>query len=708
MGYNYRELLVQIYTSSKGRINTRLPGDTACLKNGDTIEIGRKVWRQRIRMTVSKPLKQHIFISALVIIAVVVLGGFRILQYVKAPDVLFLADYAGAQWIKYDSEFRLNVIPAGKTKCGFKYSFNAGEAVYNARITVQALKQFQVVFDGVTIFASTYVPDNWKQIHDIAVPFTVKAGTHEIVIIVTSENSYPAVIAFSDTLPIRTGSGWFASIDGKSWQHAVPASQIKEAAVSREFPSAANALIKIIPYLAVIFVVVLIISLLGSQHGYKMHKLSKWRPEPSHVRHALLVLWAVLAVNNMFKINYQVGYDISGHIKYIQYIVTKGSLPLASDGWQMFQAPLNYVLNAPLYALLVKWFELPRVIQILRIIPVICGLLQIEIVYRVARLVFLQRKDLQIIAIITGSLLPVHTYMCQIVGNEPLAGCFISLMVLFCMSLVMPDQKERGLRFFVLMGFVWGLALLSKVTAVLLAPVLIIVLLVHTKAVRRPLKSVVMPVVIIFGVSLLIAGWYYLRNYIEFGTFFMGGWEPSRGIQWWQAPSYRTWPQVLSFGQSLNYPVYAGVKGFWDGVYSTLWLDGFNSGLISFKNRPPWNENFMAAGALLALLPSIFIIAGVTVAVINKKAVYRNAVIFSIGAIALFLAVMMDLYIRSPIYCIAKASYTLGLLPCYAVLVAAGAEHFLRNRIVRSIAIAVFACWAFAAYAAYFVVGINQ
>jgi len=659
-------------------------------------------------MTVSNKLKQYILIAALAIIVVVVLGGVRILQYKKSPDVLFLADRAGAQWIKYDSEFQLKAMAVGQYKCGFRYGFNAVEAVDKVRITVQALKQCQVVFDGDVIFASAKEFDNWKQVNDIEVPFTVNAGQHEIVINVTSENSHPAVIAYSDTLPIQSGSGWLVSIDGKSWQPSVPASQINEPAVSREFPSAVDALIKIMPYLAVVFVMVFIISLLGNLHGDKVLKLSRWRPEPSYVRMALLVLWAVLAANNMFKINFRIGYDIQGHIEYIEYILVNGSLPLASDGWQMFQAPLYYIFNAPLFALLIKRLGVPWVIQILRIIPVICGLLQIEIVYRAARFVFAQRKDLQIIAIVTGSLLPMHTYMCQFVGNEPLAGCFISLIVLYCMSLVMPGQKVRGLRFFILMGFVWGLALLSKMTAVLLAPILIIVIAVHARIVQRPLKTAVMPTVTVFGFSILTAGWYYFRNYIELGNPFVGGWDPSRGILWWQDPSYRTWSQVLSFGQSLKYPVYAGVKGFWDGVYSTLWLDGFNSGLTSFIYRPPWNENFMAAGALLALLPSIFILTGVIMAGLNKMAVYRNAAILSFGAIALFLGAMMDLYIRLPIYSTAKASYTLGLLPCYAVLAAAGAEPFLRYRIVRSVAVVVFACWGFAAYAAYFVIGIQQ
>ena len=67
----------------------------------------------------------------------------------------------------------------------------------------------------------------------------------------------------------------------------------------------------------------------------------------------------------MFKLNFQVGSDIWGHIEYIDFIVTKYSLPLATDGWEMFQAPLNYILSAPLYALLIKWMDMPWIVKIM-------------------------------------------------------------------------------------------------------------------------------------------------------------------------------------------------------------------------------------------------------------------------------------------------------------------------------------------------------
>jgi hypothetical protein len=649
----------------------------------------------------SQIFRKPVLIATLVIIAVVVLVGFRITHYMKSPDILLLVNHSGAQWIKYNSEFELNAKPAKQTECEFKYVFNTSRKIDNARIAVQALKRCRVFLDGVNVFSSPYEPDNWKNVHDINVPFSITTGPHEILILVTNENSYPAVIAYSDNVPVRTDSGWFSSNDGKNWQMAVPASHIKRPAISKNFPSSITAFVSIWPSLAIVFVMVLSISLFLRWDGGGRQKFLSWSTEPSHVRWVFLFLWAVLALNNMFKLSFQAGPDVWGHIEYIDYIVRKGSLPLASEGWQMFQAPLNYILSAPLYVLLMQWFDLPFVVKILGIIPAACGLLQIEIVYRIARIVFEGRKDLQIIAIITGSLLPIHTYACQYIGNEPLAGCFISLVILLCMPLIMPGSKERQPGYFVLLGFVWGLALLAKMTAVPLALVLLVVLAFHTRLVRKPLKLMLMPVIIVFGVSMLVSGWYYFRNYLMLGSPFAGTIDRLQMTYWWQDPGYRTWSQILSFGQSLCYPVYSGVVSFWDMLYSTLWLDGLNSGLIDFI---PWNENFMVAGALLALSPSIFILTGVVSTWLNKKTVYRNAVMFSIGAIALFVAIMMDIYFVRSAYSVIKSSYTLGLLPCYAILVAAGSEPFLRNRIIRSVAIAFFSCWAFAAYAAYFVV----
>jgi hypothetical protein len=646
-------------------------------------------------------VKSPFFIILFIAAVILLLGGLRVMFYIKSPDVLLLADRSGAQWIKCDSEIDLGAKPSSLQRCAFRYAFNVNKKIDDAVITLQALKKAEISLDGIKIFSSTHAFNQWKQIHHITLPFAIKTGSHEIIIHVTSENSYPSIIAYSDQLDIRTGYGWLASHDGKDWIKAVPVSETKQPEILKKNPSSIRSLTAILPYLTGVFLIVFILSLLMDYNAVRIQPFFKWCSEPSQVRWILIFLWAVLSVNNMFRLSFQTGYDVFEHMEYIDYIATKGSLPLFPQGWQMFHPPLNYILSAPLYAVLIQWLDLPSVVKIMGIIPVICGLLQIEIVYRAAQLVFAERKNLQIIATIAGALLPVHTYTCQYVGNEPLAACLMSLVILLCMHLIVSDQKERQYGYFMLMGFVWGLALLSKMTALLLIPVLVSTVAFHTRSAGRSLKYFLQSTMILLAVSTGVAGWYYLRNYVKLGNPFPGVFDAMQVMQWWQDPGYRLWSHLWSFGQVLIWPVYAGVTSFWDMFYSTLWLDGLNSGLMDFI---PWNVNFMTAGALLALLPNLFIISGLVSIGLNKKNTYRNAVVFSTGLIVLFLLAMIDMYMVCPVYSRTKASYTLGLLPCYAILMAAGAEPFLRNKIMRSLSLALFACWAFAAYIAYFVV----
>ncbi len=654
-------------------------------------------------MAYLKKLNRYALLGT-IIIALIVFGAIRVVQYRKSPEVLFLADRFESQWIKYDMEFKVNGLRKGKIIHAFKYNFKTLKPIENARLSVQALQLFDLIFDGKEIFRSEKQFEKWKKVYDIPLPPEIAPGSHEIKLIVTSYNTYPAVIAYSDSLPVRTGTHWYASVDTENWKSAIPASLIRQPCASSEFPAAVDALFKIKIYLLIVFLLVFSVSIVGGINSRKIPKFKLLQNgiEPSLVRYLLLFLWSLQSFNNMFKIHFLIGYDIQGHIEYIHYIASNGSLPLATDGWQMFQSPLNYILSAPIYALMKDSYSLPLIVKTLRIIPILCGLMQIEIVYRSSKLVFKQNKNLQIIATVAGTFMPMHTYITQVVGNEPLSGCFISLVLLFCLKILLSDQKEIPVRTYIIMGALWGMALLSKVTAVLLAPVLLVVILNHTITEQRKIKAALIPISLVFGLAVLTSGWFYLRNYIELGKLFIGGWDPLRGIVWWQAPSFRTWSQFLFFGQSLTHPVYAGVRSFGDAVYSTLWLDGF---LLGMTNLTPWNINFMVAGALLALGPSVFMVTSL-IRVFQKTVVqYQNAITFSVVVIAIFYVAMLDLYIKLPAYSTAKGTYTLGLLPCYAILIAAGIEPFLKNIFTRSIALAVFTCWAFTSYIAYFAVG---
>ncbi len=650
-------------------------------------------------MTPSNNKRQLIIITGLIVAAIVVFACFVLDQIRRDPDVLFLTNQKDAQWIKFDREFKLTTIKAGQISVKFRRHFKTTTAIDNAGLFVRALKSSQVILDGKVLYDSQLDFDNWKKLRRISIPSPMQPGIHELIIIVTSYNSSPALLVYSDNLPIKTGQHWTASKNDTNWTPAIAVSRIKPASFSREFPSSTNALRTILPWLVPVFVIIFGWSMLYNPRIYPLTKLNPWHPKPRYVCWAMLILWTVMAVNNMFKLDARVGYDLLDHLKYIDYIVVNHSLPLADKGWQMFQSPLYYIISAPLFALFKNSVEITTVAKLLRIIPLVCGLIQIEIVYRAARIVFPKKNDLQIIATVVGSLIPMHIYICQVVGNEPLAGCLTSWLILLVLSLLTPHQTKRHFLFFVLIGAVLGLALLSKVTAVLLVLPLVIALVFHSRAIGQSIKHAAINISVVFGVCFITSGWYFIRNWLVLGKPFIGGWDQSRGMQWWQDPGYRTWSQTFAFGESMIYPVFSGIMGFFDAVYSTFWLDGFYSGILC---RLQWNVNFMVAGALLAVTPTVLLFIGFVAPLRNSMKQSRKTILFSTFCIAIYLTAIFYLYIKLPIYSTAKATYTLGLLPCYALLAAAGAEPFLKHRLIRSFLFALLACWAFAAYLAYF------
>src|SRR5439155_4815529 len=105
----------------------------------------------------------------------------------------------------------------------------------------------------------------------------------------------------------------------------------------------------------------------------------------------------------------------------------------------------------------------------------------------------------------------------------------------------------------------------------------------------------------------------------------------------------------LTFGHCLVDPVYAGLAGVWDSLYSTLWADGMLSGSVLWDTRPPWNYTLMSACAILSIPPTIALCVGLIRAAWDKC--LRFAAIF----LGVFLLTLLHLYLTLPVYTTAKA-----------------------------------------------------
>jgi hypothetical protein len=605
------------------------------------------------------------------------------------PSVVLLARRAGAAWIRFPAPFVLEswLHPEDAV---FRTRFALERAPAEARLHIRALEVFAVQLDGHPLGAPQTEPRRWKQEFELDLAPALAPGVHELRIQVRRVMGHAALRARAPALGLYSGSDWEASLDGgRSFRPAVEVDARVEVALARELPSAPAALLRLAPFLVVVFGAVFLWTLLRTEPAR-----ATLGPRASHVRLFLLAAWTLLALNNLGRLPTALGFDYPQHLDYLVYVVERARLPLAHEGWQMFQAPLYYVLWAALERTSAALVLDADPTTLGRLVSFACGLALVELGYRTQACVFPGREDLQAIGTWVSGLLPMSLYICQLTGNEPLSGVASAAVMLLCLRGLVAGSSSRPLRAAAAIGSALGLALLAKASAVILIPFVAMQPLVtggsalRTRAARAALS---------LATALLVAGWYYARNVIEYGKPIVGGWDPVRRILWWQDPSYRIPENLTRFGEALVRPVYAGIHGIWDGLYASLWADGLLSGMT---HLPPWNTTFMLAGVWLAVPVTLLVALGLAWPLSGAA---RRAQLFAAAVFASYLAALLHLYLTVPHYSAVKATYTLGLAPCYGLFAAAGARPLVENRWLRATLFGLLACAGSAAYAAYFV-----
>jgi len=631
-------------------------------------------------------------------------AAFFLPRYLSDPRHPFLMGEGGAEWIRFNEEVNLGARPLKDAVSAFRVRFRAEGNQGAAEMTMKAMKAAQVFLDGNLVYSTGPEFNKWKAERRIDLTGRLDAGEHELKMLVVNRDGPPCLLAYCPQLNLATGPQWESSADGQNWSAAVTVDTYRPAGLSRKFPRADTALLRSLPLVGLVFAGVFAWSLALSGEWRISPWVRRLTPRASTYRWLLMGAVGVMAANNIFKLPFYHGFDFKGHVEYIEYVVQHWAIPLPTQGWTMFQAPLYYMLTAPLYAAAALVFEPERALQALRVLPLACGVAQIELSYRAARYLFPKRNGLQMAATTVGGLLPASIYMSQYVGNEPLAGVMAGLVVVLALRFYYEPERGRTKWALVLMGVALGLALLSKLTALFLIPPVAALMAYGflTAPGERKARRAAVALLLVFGTVALVGGWYYARNYIVLGRAFWGGWEPERSIQWWQDPGYRTIAQLIPRGEALVYPVCSSLVSFWDGFYSTLWADSYISSTTDANYAPPWNYNLMLGGVLLSLIPTCMIFAGAGAAF--RKRAQRPGLVFLGGTLLLYIAMLIYGFLSLPYYCITKAAYTLGLACCYGALAAAGFELLARGRVARAILAGGIAAWAAAAYGAYFIV----
>ncbi len=159
------------------------------------------------------------------------------------------------------------------------------------------------------------------------------------------------------------------------------------------------------------------------------------------------------------------------------------------------------------------------VVHIVRMLSVLLGAGTVFLTYRLALEVFPDHKYLAVGAAALNAFIPQFLFISAAVNNDNLVAFLSSWALLLLMrNTKYPISNTKGILgigYWVLLGFVLGLACLSKLNGLGLLILTAIILVVE--AYRRRSARPLVGGVIAFTVALAVAGWWYVRNWTLYG-----------------------------------------------------------------------------------------------------------------------------------------------------------------------------------------------
>ena len=626
------------------------------------------------------------------------------------PDLPFLTEREPAEWILYPTPPNTGT-NKGELHSTFRKSFSLEQTPSTARLRVRAFRQCEIHLNDQLVELPRGERDHWKQTKAVEISKYLRAGKNEIVVTVSNRRGPPVLWLALDAAEagwsLETDTAWDASIMGSVWRPARLASEPLDRsnfyprtnsgdassrpggparAIDGPAERSTEALLNRLPTLLLFITIATTLWLLGWRIN-KSHTRS-WQ-DPRLVVMAVAALWIVLLINNLGLMDRRVGFDAIQHLAYIQFILDEKTLPLADQGWEMFQPPLYYLVSALLLGISGLSTADDGGLLLLGAIPLVAGVAHFALVFASLRLLFPDHPRRQIAGTLFAAFLPAHLYINHYVSNESLAAVMASASIYLALRILCRTEPplvpvETGLpgsagtktacattvpgaahlsRAHIGLGVCLGLALLTKVTALIVVVTILAALagrLVLDKEYGPKVWARTLGVTVLAG--LIVCGWHYVRVWARFGSPIVGNWESSLGFNWWMDPGYHMLGYYTRFGCALIEPLYSSFNGFADSIYSTFWGDGLYGAIGQPRFRPPWNYELVAAGYLLSILPSLAILAGVIAAAIGFVRRPRAEWFLLLGSAFLLGFALLYMTVKLPFYAQAKAFYILSVM----------------------------------------------
>ncbi len=602
-------------------------------------------------MFVLKPWHQAIWITAFAGVAVSALTWFAW----NDPGINFLPRDTRAEWIVFPAAIDARAHWFTSLDATFRHEFVLTDQPQSAPLSIRAMRRAEIKINGTPI---QFQPNrNWKKVVRVDVAQQLHAGTNVIEARVFNHNGPPALwlTLAANQSSLHSGEGWEVSFAGSSWRHAALATAAKTPGPGNTIAGgqrALDAMKKSWP----LWIVLVAIGLVAA---FLWHVSVNSPTAPRLEQMLLLVsagLWLLLFWNNARLLPFHAGFDSAEHLKYITHIQEKRRLPWPTEGWEMYQPPLYYLIAAGILSVCKLSINDQASIFVLRSLGALAGIAQFVFVFLSLRLLVPLRAAL--VGLLLAAFLPMHLYMAHYVTNEILAAALSTVTLYLCLRLLKSETLHASQ--FAWLGLAIGAAMFTKATAILLLPIVIAAVAGKLAYARTPMATSLRNLGLLLAICFAVCGWHYVRIWLRYGTPLLGNWDVISGFTWWQDPGYHTTADYLRFGRSLVTPLFSGFAGFADGIYSTLWGDGLCAGVSSLTFA--WNQQLMVAGYLWALIPATLIFIGAVVAIVQFIRKPSSELFVLLGFSAAIVLGLVFMTLKVPSYAQAKAFYGLSAL----------------------------------------------
>lgn len=643
------------------------------------------------------------------------LGGLWSLSR-TSTDIPFLPRYAPAHWIVYPHPYWIDTRHRGAVDAVFRRAFDLATVPRVAILKVRGFREFRALVNGQQVLASTPGETNWRQASEVDVADHLRHGSNEIEVVAVNQSSRPAIWVALEAgkTTLISDAAWTATYGGAVEQTAGLASDAQPRSRQRY----SQLLTKCVPAFRSQFATIaLFAAVAATGWGVGVLLTRKWRQPGTaqqrqgtwHFTILLLAvppaLWIALWANNQRSITRNMGFDAVDHLDYIDFIQTHRALPLPEDGREMHQPPLFYLGGAILLSAFGLDTHSDPGVALLRWYTLALGIANFGFIFAALRVIFPGKLWRPIVGLLFAAVLPMHLFIFQYINNESLTAVLSSASIYLALWGLSIDKPCW--RIGTALGLALGAALLSKITAMVLVPVIFVALIVRLVGQRRYdarswLYMVALPL-LVMGAT---CGWHYYRVWTHYGTPLVRhiDLEGSEGAEAFKDPTFHTAGDLFRFGEALSNPFLCGFRSFPDAYYSTYWGDGRLGGRGLLGIRPAWNVELMAAGYLLALVPTVLMILGAALAAVSF--LRRPTAVWSLilGIVVAMGCAMVYEGLRHPYLSVLKAWYSTPVTVALCAFVVCGADFVAaRGHLPRALLSLGLGTWALCAYTTFWI-----